>query len=133
MRTLIVKKLISLSKMESTSFKLLILADIFHQQQSSSTTNLSNKEALPTKSGYLKDNSATGSAIFYAFYEAQNTKTTSLSDFPLVIWLQGGPGCSSITRNFYELGPWQVTPYVKQNNENMTLEIGQPSPHPNFV
>ncbi|KAG6396345.1 hypothetical protein SASPL_142493 [Salvia splendens] len=63
---------------------------------------------FPTKSGYLTVNSTTGSAIFYTFYEATNT--TSNPQTPIVIWLQGGPGCSSMLANFYELGPWLVKP-----------------------
>ncbi|GJZ70457.1 serine carboxypeptidase-like protein 50 [Tanacetum coccineum] len=65
-------------------------------------------QALPTKSGYITINTTTGSSMFYTFYEAQNI-TTTLSTTPLVIWLQGGPGCSSMTGNFYELGPYRVT------------------------
>lgn len=42
--------------------------------------------------------------IFYAFYEAENLSLTAISKTPLVIWLHGGPGCSSMIRNFYELG-----------------------------
>ncbi|KAL9277226.1 hypothetical protein ACSQ67_025234 [Phaseolus vulgaris] len=66
------------------------------------------KEAHPSRSGYLPVNPASASAIFYAFYEAQNS-TLHLSQTPLLIWLQGGPGCSSMLANFYELGPWRVT------------------------
>ncbi|CAH9140457.1 unnamed protein product [Cuscuta epithymum] len=66
------------------------------------------QEALPTKSGYLTVNSTTGSAIFYTFYEARNPISTH-SQTPLLIWLQGGPGCSSMIGNFYELGPWLVS------------------------
>ncbi|KAL8490565.1 hypothetical protein ACS0TY_022544 [Phlomoides rotata] len=63
------------------------------------------KEARPTKSGYLTVNSTSGSAIFYTYYEAQNSHN---SQTPILIWLQGGPGCSSMIGNFYELGPWLV-------------------------
>ncbi|GAA0160867.1 serine protease [Lithospermum erythrorhizon] len=67
------------------------------------------KEALPTRSGYLPINKATGSAMYYSFYEAQEANKTSLSKTPLLIWLQGGPGCSSQLGNFFELGPWRVS------------------------
>ncbi|XP_024994652.1 serine carboxypeptidase-like 50 [Cynara cardunculus var. scolymus] len=111
--------------MESTPFNLLLfLTLLFHRHTHSSASTLP-KEALPTKSGYLPVNSTTGSAIFYAFYEAQNPDDTSLSQTPLVIWLQGGPGCSSMTGNFYELGPWRLTPSLKQNVEHLEL---QPNP-----
>ncbi|XP_068666186.1 serine carboxypeptidase-like 50 [Aristolochia californica] len=63
--------------------------------------------ALPTTSGYLPVNTTSGSAIFFAFYEAQQPSSL-LSQTPLVVWLQGGPGCSSMTGNFFELGPWLV-------------------------
>ncbi|CAL0312155.1 unnamed protein product [Lupinus luteus] len=75
---------------------------------SSKSTNPFPKQALPTKSGYLPINPTSTSSIFYTFYEAQNS-TSPLSQTPLLIWLQGGPGCSSMLANFYELGPWRVT------------------------
>nr|GEV33920.1 serine carboxypeptidase-like 50 [Tanacetum cinerariifolium] len=102
----------------STPLKLLLLAILCHQRPLSSATSFP-KEALPTKSGYLSVNSTTGSAIFYAFYEAQNL--AAISETPLVIWLQGGPGCSSMIGNFYELGPWRVT-RVNADTKNLVLE-----------
>ncbi|KAL7608040.1 hypothetical protein Lser_V15G11693 [Lactuca serriola] len=108
--------------MESTVLMLLLFLALFHHLQPHSSASTLPKEALPTKSGYLSVNSTTGSAIFYAFYEAQNPSDTSLSETPLVIWLQGGPGCSSMTGNFFELGPWRVTASMKQNVEHLSLE-----------
>uniref|UniRef100_A0A5B6ZX79 Carboxypeptidase n=1 Tax=Davidia involucrata TaxID=16924 RepID=A0A5B6ZX79_DAVIN len=102
---------------------LLLFLSILHHfspQSSATPTPLLPKEALPTKSGYLPVNSTTGSAIFYTFYEAQNPNS-SLSQTPLLIWLQGGPGCSSLLGNFYELGPWRVSSH-KQNVEHLALE-----------
>ncbi|KAJ0692851.1 putative carboxypeptidase C [Helianthus annuus] len=115
--------------MESTPLKpliFLLLTLLFHHLPPSSATTLPT-EALPTKSGYLTVNSTTKSAIFYTFYEAQNPTNTSLSETPLVIWLQGGPGCSSMTGNFYELGPFRVTPSLTHNVEHLVLE---PNPGP---
>ncbi|KAE8654443.1 Serine carboxypeptidase-like 50 [Hibiscus syriacus] len=84
-------------------------------------TDIFPKEALPTKSGYLPVNPASNSAIFYTFYEAQ-TLTSTLPQTPLLIWLQGGPGCSSMTGNFFELGPWRVVSSFRQNVEHLSLE-----------
>lgn len=82
-------------------------------------------EAIPTRSGYLPVNPATGSAIFYTFYEAQ--EPSPLSETPLLIWLQGGPGCSSMIGNFLELGPWRVHSHTHNKTEQLYLE---PNPSP---
>ncbi|CAN6443947.1 unnamed protein product [Victoria cruziana] len=78
------------------------------------------KEALPTKSGYLPINKTTGSAIFFTFYEAIQRSSPSTSQTPLIIWLQGGPGCSSMIGNFFELGPWMLSAHSPDL---------QPNPH----
>ncbi|XP_073275029.1 serine carboxypeptidase-like 50 [Primulina huaijiensis] len=91
-------------------FKLLLLLLMLHRCSAAAASF--PKEALPTKSGYLTVNSKTGSAIFYTFYESQNA---SLSQTPILIWLQGGPGCSSMLANFFELGPWLL-------NQDLSLE-----------
>ncbi|KAI4357657.1 hypothetical protein L6164_001592 [Bauhinia variegata] len=105
--------------MESTSFislKFYSLLFLFLIHASASnTTPQFPKQALPTKTGYLPVIPSSKSAIYFTFYEAQ-TSEYPLSEIPLVIWLQGGPGGSSMIGNFFELGPWRVT------SEPLTLE-----------
>ncbi|KAK4405483.1 Serine carboxypeptidase-like 50 [Sesamum angolense] len=98
--------------MGSPLLNLLLLLSILAVLRHSAASTSYPKEALPTKSGYLTVNSTTGSAIFYSFYEAQNS---TLSQTPILIWLQGGPGCSSMLANLFEIGPWLV-------NQELSLE-----------
>ena len=41
--------------------------------------------------------------MFYFFFESRGHK-----DDPVVIWLTGGPGCSSELALFYENGPFHI-------------------------
>ncbi|GMN38757.1 hypothetical protein TIFTF001_007985 [Ficus carica] len=97
--------------MEPRILKLLLLLLNPHSRHSQVTASLPAlpfpNKALPTKSGYLPvtTTSKTSSSIFYAFYEAENP-ILPLPNTPILIWLQGGPGCSSLYGNFLELGPW---------------------------
>ncbi|XP_021596893.1 serine carboxypeptidase-like 31 [Manihot esculenta] len=55
--------------------------------------------------GYVTVNEKNGRALFYWFYEA----TTQPDDKPLVLWLNGGPGCSSVGYGAtQEIGPFLV-------------------------
>lgn len=58
-------------------------------------------------SGYVTVDEKAGRALFYWFVEA-NKKPESK---PLVLWLNGGPGCSSIAYGASEeVGPFRVRP-----------------------
>ncbi|KAJ7562034.1 hypothetical protein O6H91_03G052900 [Diphasiastrum complanatum] len=63
--------------------------------------------ALPTSSGYFTVDPLSSARLFYAFYEASEP-AAQISETPIILWLQGGPGCSSMIGNFYELGPWRT-------------------------
>ncbi|KAJ8768608.1 hypothetical protein K2173_023512 [Erythroxylum novogranatense] len=54
--------------------------------------------------GYYRLPHTKAARMFYFFFESRNKK-----DDPVVIWLSGGPGCSSELALFYENGPFQLT------------------------
>ncbi|KAL2460222.1 Serine carboxypeptidase 24 [Abeliophyllum distichum] len=57
-------------------------------------------------SGYVTVDPTAGRALFYYFTESEDP-----SSKPLVLWLNGGPGCSSIGSGaMTELGPFRVNP-----------------------
>ena len=52
----------------------------------------------------MKGTEANGAHLFYWMTESQNDPKTD----PLMIWLTGGPGCSSVLALFTENGPYHV-------------------------
>ena len=75
-------------------------------------------------SGYLDIPNSQGKSLHYIFVESQNNPTTD----PLLLWLNGGPGCSSMDGFIYEHGPYtfsgnsstlQRNPYSWNTNANV--------------
>ncbi|MFS7979696.1 putative carboxypeptidase D [Helianthus anomalus] len=67
-------------------------------------------------SGYVTVDPHHGRALFYYFIESENNSSTK----PLVLWLNRGPGCSSLGSGaMMELGPFRV------NNDGKTLSINK--------
>lgn len=68
-------------------------------------TNLPGLPDVPNfdiYSGYLDIPNSLGKSLHYVFVESQNNPTTD----PLLLWLNGGPGCSSMDGFVYEHGPY---------------------------
>ncbi|GMR33821.1 hypothetical protein PMAYCL1PPCAC_04016, partial [Pristionchus mayeri] len=66
-------------------------------------------------SGYLQ--ASEGNKLFYWFVESQNKDPLIYT--PVVLWLNGGPGCSSIIGMMQENGPFRVNPDQRTLWENV--------------
>ncbi|PIN05990.1 Serine carboxypeptidases (lysosomal cathepsin A) [Handroanthus impetiginosus] len=60
-------------------------------------------EELGHHAGYYQIEHSHAARMFYFFFESRNS-----SEDPVVIWLTGGPGCSSEMALFYENGPFTI-------------------------
>lgn len=74
-------------------------------KSSSRVGSLGFVENLPSYSGFLTVNPNLGSNIFFWFFPAMENPETA----PVVLWLQGGPGSSSLFGLFVEHGPFSVS------------------------
>ncbi|KAG2636902.1 hypothetical protein PVAP13_2NG492600 [Panicum virgatum] len=63
----------------------------------------SSVEDLGHHAGYYRLPNTHDARMFYFFFESRGHK-----DDPVVIWLTGGPGCSSELALFYENGPFHI-------------------------
>jgi len=63
--------------------------------------------SLSSYAGYITVDEPTGSNLFFWLFEAQRVDPAAA---PLLIWLNGGPGSSSMYGLFSEHGPFSVLP-----------------------
>lgn len=103
--------------------------DIFpaHQMRSKTGADL-GVDDVKQHVGYLDVDS--NKHFFYWFFESRSNPKTD----PIVLWLNGGPGCSSLTGLFFELGPSSINsdgktlkynPYAWNNNASVIF-LDQP-------
>ena len=103
--------------------------DIFpdHQMRSKNGSDL-GVDDVKQHVGYLDVD--TNKHFFYWFFESRNDPKTD----PIVLWLNGGPGCSSLTGLFFELGPSSIKSDGKSlkfnphawNNKASVIFLDQP-------
>ncbi|RHY35703.1 hypothetical protein DYB26_008074 [Aphanomyces astaci] len=63
----------------------------------------------PHHTGYINVDYTNDGDIFYWHFDADpDDASESSATLPLVIWLQGGPGCSSLIGLFLECGPFRM-------------------------
>lgn len=94
-----------------------------HDIQDMAAVNLPELQEFPGYSGYFTVNKTTNSNLFFWHFKAALNPETA----PVILWLQGGPGASSLFGLFTENGPFLVTKtgkvkkrkYSWQTNHNM--------------
>ncbi|CAF1151185.1 unnamed protein product [Rotaria sordida] len=98
----------------------LFLTPYLEQGKIEEARQLSSVELPPYKqqsfSGYLTVNKQYNSNMFFWFFPAQNGNKP---DTPVMLWLQGGPGASSLFALFTEIGPI----YIDANQNIQLREI----------
>lgn len=102
-----------------------------HALRSKKTPESVGLDTVKQYTGYLDVNKEgeDGKHLFYWFFESRNDPKND----PVVLWLNGGPGCSSLMGMLYELGPSKIlskgkvefNPYAWNNNASVIF-LDQP-------
>lgn len=71
-------------------------------------------DTVKSKAGYFKITGSKNKNYFYWYFEARNNPETA----PTILWMTGGPGCSSGIALFKENGPCKIDP----NHDDQTLK-----------
>ncbi|CCD64385.1 Carboxypeptidase [Caenorhabditis elegans] len=81
-------------------------------QQITSLPNLTEPLRSKHYAGYLSISDV--KQLFYWYVESEESPETA----PVVLWLNGGPGCASMEGLFIEMGPFRVRNYGEEVNRN---------------
>ncbi|KAJ0967054.1 hypothetical protein J5N97_023971 [Dioscorea zingiberensis] len=103
---------------------LVLQADVLAQQEADLVTGLPGQPPVKFRqyAGYITVDESHGRALFYWFFEATHNVHTK----PLLLWLNGGPGCSSVGfGEAEELGPLLIqkgVPELRFNKHSWNKE-----------
>uniref|UniRef100_H2Y6L8 Carboxypeptidase n=1 Tax=Ciona savignyi TaxID=51511 RepID=H2Y6L8_CIOSA len=86
----------------------LVLSSQCESKLITSLPGLDSEVGFKQYSDYITVGDTNEKRLFYWYMESQSDPTTD----PLVLWLNGGPGCSSFGGLFEELGPFYVRPNI---------------------
>lgn len=99
-----------------------------HKLRVKSTPDSLGIDSVKQYSGYLDVADQDKHFFFWAFESRNDPKTD-----PVILWLNGGPGCSSLTGLFFELGPSSISLTLKPvrnphswNNNATVIFLDQP-------
>lgn len=81
---------------------ILITSDAYEPDRVTNLPGFGEKIKFGTFSGYL--DASPGTHLHYIFVESENDPAND----PVLLWLNGGPGCSSLLGFFTEQGPFRV-------------------------
>ena len=84
------------------------------------------EEPVRSFSGFITVNASTNASMFFWFFPA-----SLRTEAPLIVWLQGGPGSTSLFGQFVEMGPYQIDP--KDNTSVILRKIAPWSYYYNLV
>lgn len=84
----------------------LIKAGKIKEAQSACEVKFNGLKGVKSYAGYLTVNDQYNSNMFFWFFPSQ----TDYTNAPVVLWLQGGPGATSLIGLFTENGPFEVKP-----------------------
>ena len=99
------------------------LPDRYKEAQALTKVELDGWNASQLHSGFITIDKATDSNTYFVFAPALSKRP----DAPVLLWLQGGPGASSLFGMFTEIGPFdideamQVAPRAHSWNQDYSL------------